>query len=78
MSVLCPRCKVSAFFAQFLFPAVAGRRISPYIIYDSFGGSCTRERAWVVPFLSVCSPGARAETALGAGQKWEFPFPRKF
>lgn len=76
--VLCPRCKASAIFAWFLFPAMAGRRISPHIMYYSFGGLCARETAWVVPFLSVCSPRARAETALGASQKWEFPFPGKF
>lgn len=78
MLVLCPRYKVSAIFAQFLFPATAGRRISPYIIYYHFGGSRAGERARGVPFLSVCSPGARAERALRASQKWEFPLPGKF
>lgn len=76
--VPCPRCKASAIFARFLFPAMAGRRISPYIMYYSFSGSCAGETARVVPFLSVCSPGGRAETALRASQKWEFPFPGKF
>lgn len=68
---------MSAIFAPFLFFAMAGRWISLYIIHYSFGVSCAGERAQVVPFLSVCSPGTRAETALGVTQKWEFPFPGK-
>lgn len=72
MFVVCTRCKIIAIFHQFLFPAMAGRRITLHIKYYRFG-----ERAGVVPFLSAHCPGKRAETALRASRKWEFPLPGK-
>lgn len=69
--VVCTRYKIIAIFDQFLFPY--GRKNCSAHKNYRIEDPCPQERAQVVPFLSARCPGKRPETALRAGQKWEFP-----
>lgn len=75
---LCPESKVSPIFAQFLFAAMAGSRISLHVVCYSLGGLCVGQRAPVVPFLSVCSLGQEHVTSTQGYSELGFSILGKF